>query len=372
MSRRTFRARPLARPAALGLAVALVLPLAACTDAGPADATSSPAPSSAPTAGAATSPDPAPDAATTARATLAWLGSLERTDGLLTTVFDGTAYPDHGLTLDVLVAALAADDAVLAAELAGVFTPEVVDAYAGDGTSAAYAGSTAKGAVVLGAAGSGAAATLEARLPDLLAESGRLSDLGSDDYSSTVTQAWAVLALARPGARASDGGAERVVRAATYLVEQRCEDGAFPAVLEADTCVADVDATAFALSALAGLAAAAPGDAAEVGATEVVADAAAWLAAAATPLDGAAAWETGEPASANANSTAVALVALADAGSTARPLVAGRDWLLARTVTSDDGVAVTFDGTTPDARASAQAVPALLGVGLAGLAGSGT
>ena len=52
-----------------------------------------------------------------AKAALAWLAATELTDGLFVTEFDGTAYPDQGLTLDVLVAALAAGDDALAQKL---------------------------------------------------------------------------------------------------------------------------------------------------------------------------------------------------------------------------------------------------------------
>lgn len=244
--------RPTARTAAVLLATTLVLPLAACGDSSAQGPTAS-----------ATSAAPAPSATQTpavsapedvAKAALAWLASTELTDGLFVTEFDGTAYPDQGLTLDVLVAALAAGDDALAQKLAGAFTAGVVDAYAGDGESAGYAGSTAKGAVVLGAAGNELATTLDARLATLLTESGRISDLGGDDYSSTVSQAWGVLALSRPAALASDDGAERATHAATYLASQQCDDGSFPATLDAEECVGDVDSTAFALSALTGYA----------------------------------------------------------------------------------------------------------------------
>ena len=356
--------RPTARTAAVLLATTLVLPLAACGDSSAQEPTAS-----------ATSAAPAPSATQTpavsapedvAKAALAWLAATELTDGLFVTEFDGTAYPDQGLTLDVLVAALAAGDDALAQKLAGAFTVDVVDAYAGDGESAGYAGSTAKGAVVLGAADNELATTLDARLATLLTESGRISDLGGDDYSSTVSQAWGVLALSRPAALASDDGAERATHAATYLVSQQCDDGSFPAVLDAEECVGDVDSTAFALSALTGYTRSGATDLDEA----VTTQAASWLAAAATEVDGGRAWVTGEPAVANTNSAGVALVALTDAASTDPVVGEARAWLASQTVPAGDGLAITFDGTAPDARASAQAVPALLGFGLFALVGS--
>ena len=359
------------RPATFLLASALVLPLAACADDAPAASPSSasPAPTTpAPTATTLAPPAAAPaDAAATAAAALEWLGTVERTDGLFTTTFDGTAYPDQGLTLDVLLAALAAKDDAFAKDLAGTFTAEDVDAYAGDGTAAGYAGSTAKAAVVLGAAGQEIASTLDARLPAFLGEDGRLSDVGGDDYSSTVSQAWGVLALVRGDALAADGGAERASKAAGYLAAQQCDDGSFPAALEADACVGDVDSTAFALSALTAYT--------RSGATDVAAEATDgardWLLGAAVDVDGGKAWQSGEPAAANVNSTAVALGALADAGVGTNDVEGARTWLAAQTVEVDGGTALTFDGTAPDARASAQAVPALLGSGFATLVVSG-
>lgn len=356
--------RPTARTAAVLLA-ALVLPLAACGDAtsheAPPSATS---PAPAPTSGAASEAPAAPE--DVAAAALAWLSATERTGGLFVTEFDGAAYPDQGLTLDVLVAAIAGGDAALETQLSDAFTAEVLDAYAGDGRATGYAGSTAKGAVVLGAAGHPLAPALDERLATYLGTSGRISDLGADDYSSTVSQAWGVLALARPAALATDGGAERSARAAAYLAGQQCDDGAFPAVLDGDACVGDVDSTAFSLSALSGYA--------RPGATDldsqVTEAAAAWLASAATEVDGGRAWVTGEPAVANTNSAGVALAALADAGSADPVIDDARAWLAAQTVAVDGGTAVTFAVATPDARASAQAVPALLGRGLFDLVGA--
>ena len=79
---------------------------------------------------------------------------------------------------------------------------------------------------------------------------------------------------------------------------------------------------------------------------------------------------TGEPAVANTNSAGVALVALTDAASTDPVVGEARAWLASQAVAAGDGLAITFDGTAPDARASAQAVPALLGFGLFDLVGA--
>lgn len=359
------------RPAALLLATAFVLPLAACSDDAPSAAptTASPEPTTpAPTTTTSAPPADAPaDPAATAAAALAWLGTVERTDGLFTTTFDGTAYPDQGLTLDALVAALAAQDDAFAKDLAGTFTAAVVDAYAGDGKASGYAGSTAKAAVVLGAADQDIAGDLDARLTTFIGKDGRLSDVGGDDYSSTVSQAWGVLALVRGDALAGDGAAERASKAAAYLAAQQCDDGSFPAALEADACVGDADSTAFALSALTAYAGSGAKDL-DAQATDGARD---WLLGAAVDVDGGTAWQSGEPAAANVNSTAVALSALADAGVAPNDVVDARTWLAAQTVAVDGGSALTFDGTAPDARASAQGVPALLGKGLVSLVTSG-
>lgn len=356
------------RPAALLLASALVLPLTACSDDAPAASpTTTPAPASPATTTSAPPADAPADPAATAAAALQWLGTVERTDGLFTTTFDGTAYPDQGLTLDVLLAALASKDDAFAKDLADTFTAAVVDAYAGDGTASGYAGSTAKAAVVLGAAGQEIASTLDARLVTFLGEDGRLSDVGGDDYSSIVSQAWGVLALVRGDALAGDGAAERAGKAAAYLAAQQCDDGSFPAALEADACVGDADSTAFALSALTAYTRSGATDV-DARATDGARD---WLLGAAVDVDGGQAWQSGEPAAANVNSTAVALGALADVGVGTDKVAGARTWLAAQTVAVDGGSALTFDGTAPDARASAQAVPALLGTGLVGLVANG-
>ncbi|MGP7961096.1 hypothetical protein ACTVCO_09865 [Sanguibacter sp. A247] len=364
---RSFRART-SRSAALVCATALLLPLAACAD-------DAPAPGAPPSTSSTTTPAPtavadpaAPEAGTTAAGALAWLSSLERPAGLFTTVFDGTAYPDQGLTLDVLAAALASSDTALAADLSGTFTRDVLDAYAGDGASAGWAGSTAKAAVVLGAAGHELADDMGARLAEFLSDDGRLSDLGADDYSSTVSQAWGVLALVRPAALASDGGPARARSAVAYLVDQACEDGSFPAALEAEPCVGDADSTAFALSALTafGASAAAEGDDAVAG-PAVTEAAKTWLLEAALETDGGQAWRSADAPEANVNSTGVVIGALTDAGVAPETLAAARTWLAAQTVTVAGATALTFDGTTPDARASAQAIPALVGAGFVDL-----
>lgn len=93
----------------------------------------------------------------------------------------------------------------------------------------------------------GRAVNLRGRLLTMVTPTGRVRDEGETDFSSTLTQSLAVLALARSG-RAP----QQVV---DYLLRQRCPKGYFRERLGARTCRqagADpyVDSTAFAVQAL--------------------------------------------------------------------------------------------------------------------------
>ena len=115
----------------------------------------------------------------------------------------------------------------------------------------------------------GDAVNLRGRLSTMVAPSGRVRDEGAEDYSSTLTQSLAVLALSRSGRTP-----QKVV---DYLLRQRCHAGFFREALRTRTCAKAgsapyVDSTAFALQALV----AARADGADVP-REVVGRTAAWL-----------------------------------------------------------------------------------------------
>ncbi|MBI9114230.1 prenyltransferase/squalene oxidase repeat-containing protein [Sanguibacter suaedae] len=298
------------------------------------------------------------DAGTTAdhaQASATWLADLS--DGqVVETEFDGATYPDQGLTADIVLALTAAGDTAGAAELAtALAAPDVVLGYVGDGQDALYAGSLAKLVTVLDTAGLDPrnvdGRDLVAELEGLEAPTGRFSDRGADDYSHTVSQAWALLASSTVGEGTPSGTA--------YLVAQQCTDGGYPAQLADEPdgdCEGDVDATAFSVSALV-----AAGEDPEA---ETVSRALGWLDSVRLQEDSGAAWAASGEETPNTNSTAVVVSALEDAGQDGS---AGRDWLVGQ-VGEDGTFAVAGE---PDARATAQATIALAGTGLAQVLGAG-
>jgi hypothetical protein len=276
-------------------------------------------------------------------------------------VFDGVAYPDQGLTIDAVLAFAAAKvaDADATRATAWLARPEILSGYIGDGTEA-YAGATAKVAFAAQVRGKNPAAfggvDLITRLRGLQAPSGRFSDRSAfGDYSNALTQSFALLALRRTGLGAPASGA-------AYLAASRCPDGGFPVQFEQPTCTSEVDATAFAVQALIA-----------VGRYAEAAPGVRWLASK-QAADGSFADLAGV---ANANSTGLAAQALLAAG---RPVawLKARSFLLTLQVdcpSADRGaIAYTAAGFDPSTapRATAQAVPALAGAGLAGLTATGS
>ncbi|MEP7764155.1 hypothetical protein [Sanguibacter sp. 25GB23B1] len=309
----------------------------------------------------ADSPEPSPTATAAPGATVvasAWLMEQAGVDGLFVTEFDGQSYPDPGLTADVTLALTAAGDPAAAATVAEALAdPEVVTSYVGDGATSLYVGSVAKLAATLTVAGLDPA---EATGRDLLAEltsreapTGRFTDLGEADYSQTVSQSWAVLALSQAG--------EAPSTAVDFLAAQQCAGEGYPAALADEptgTCDADADATGFAVSAL--VAAGVPVE------DPRVAGAVDWLTETAQSDADGQYWLSAEPAEPSVNSTAVAAIGLHDAAQDDAQALA---WLEAQMVDSgDDAGALTIAGV-PDARATSQALVALAGTGLAGLLG---
>lgn len=329
------------------VSVALAATLFTLTGCAGSDASSAATESASPTA-----------AETSAAETAAtWLVTAAAGAPILQTEFDGVAYDDYGLTADVVLALLAVGDTAAAEPFATALAdPATVSMYAGDGTTAQYAGATAKLLATLDAAGIDASdlagRDLVAELTALQAPSGRFSDLGPDDYSSTVSQAWAVLAL---GATA-----EAPQAAVDYLTAQQCAGQGFPIQL-ADAspadCVPDVDATAFAVAAL--LDAGTPADA------PAVADALAWLEATSTTDAAGQYWAATGTTDPSINSTALVAAAMTDAGTDSAAVIG---WLEAQVLTGADAGAFPLAGT-PDVRTSAQATFALAGTGFSGLLG---
>ncbi|WP_282204576.1 prenyltransferase/squalene oxidase repeat-containing protein [Kitasatospora fiedleri] len=280
------------------------------------------------------------------------------------TVFDGTAYPDQGLTIDAVLAFAAShsSDEAAARATAWLARPENTAGYLGDGTIEAYAGATAKLLLAAEVRGVNPAAfggvDLPARLRSLQTPSGRFSDRSQwGDYSNSFGQSLAVIALTRTPAGAP-------AAAVDFLAGSQCADGGFPVSFGQAACTADPDATALAVQALA--------------ATGRAAKAAAglnWLSAHQNADGGFAA--AGAAAS-NANSTGLATESLLSSGR----LVAGlKGWgalvKLQQGCAAGSAVrgAVAYDATGFDpgnaARATAQAVLGLSGTPLVSLSARG-
>lgn len=199
-----------------------------------------------------------------ADAAAGWLGRQLADDNLIHTEFGGQSYPDYGLTADTVLALDAAKVGRRAANKATrALKASVVEYTGGGSTTDFYAGAFAKLLLVAVAQnqnpyafGQSARADLVTRLEALecgtrkrsdcgTGNNGRFADVSSfGDFSNTLTQSLAVLALDRATKR---GASRDSVR---FLLRQQCTDGSFPEALNAPTCTGSVDATGFAVQAL--------------------------------------------------------------------------------------------------------------------------
>lgn len=207
-----------------------------------------------------TAPESAPEVSPAAVAAADWLGG-QLTDGLV--VNEQYDVADVGLSIDVALGLADVDPATAAAVGDAVTEPRTLAGYVGDPDTAAYAGATAKAAVL--------ATTLDldptdvggldlpARLEGLVSTegptAGRVVDAGPDDFANVVGQTFAVRALDGAG----DGDLADDVSA--FLVQQQCDDGGFRSTFSApraadqgcgDADVPDTDTTALAVVALLG------------------------------------------------------------------------------------------------------------------------
>ncbi len=294
-----------------------------------------------------------------------WLAQQLVDDQFVETVVDGDAFPDQGLTAD----------AVFAFASAGIASGEVSAAvdwlidqtifYVGDAEAGeAYAGATAKLILALvtdgrdprNSNGVDLVEQLEGLEEDDTAgdDEGRFSDQGQwDDFSSTLSQSLAVLALHR----AADVAPSEA--SVAFLTDQQCDDGGFRGQLDTDGCDSEVDYTAFAVQALVAVG----------GYDAEVADAVSWLESAQDESGG----FIGDGAL-NANSTGLAAVALEIAGSVETAADA-RDFV----ASLQDGCegegtgAIHYSADAPGdtQRATAQAVPGLTGTSLADVSSEG-
>jgi hypothetical protein len=273
-------------------------------------------------------------------------------------------YLDHGLTLDfaTTLEEVGGHDDVVTQILDAMQDPREIEGYLSfydEKKNGQYAGATAKLVHTVVSADREVADYRDDLLDDLDAmvarsgpEAGRAKDTGGTDYSNAISQAFVVRALAISETE------EPLPDAVGFLLQQQCEEGWFRESMSAgkggehtcdDGAAADstpsVDATAHALQALLEV-----GDRLEGALGE---DAAAAVESAAAWLEQAQASDGGHSVSGaadepgNANSTGLAVEALAAAGRD-DAAAEGARWLLDHTIGSSgplakDAGAVPFD-----------------------------
>lgn len=292
-----------------------------------------------------------------ARAAAGWLaGELVDGERIVNEEF---GFDDAGLTADVVLALASAGVAADTIDSATDWLVGAAGDYTGPSSDSVFAGASAKLALVLHATGRDArdvgGLDLVAQLLDREQADGRFTDDSEfGDFSSTLTQALAVLALTRID------GVEPSQAAVDFLLSQRCEDGGFRFAPDAEDCTSAVDTTAFVVQALSALGG-------EQAAT-AIADAADWLESVQTDTGGFTDAAAGDEApAANANSTGLAAVALAIAQRPAA-LDAARALLTSLQAGCDDPApgSIQFDATDGGDRdrATSQAILGLTGVGL--------
>ena len=163
-------------------------------------------------------------------------------------VYPNSTFFDGGNTIDAIIALSAVGTQQAQSDATLDYLETNLDSYIGS-FGEVYAGPLAK--ALLAAVVTGADPTafgghdLVAELQALETTKGRFSDKSAyGDYSNTIGQSLAVIALSRAG----QGLNAPVVQ---LLLDQQCADGGFRGTIDdKDGCVSDADATAFAVQAL--------------------------------------------------------------------------------------------------------------------------
>lgn len=173
------------------------------------------------------------------------------------TVFDGKAYPDYGLTLDGVIAMDSAGVGDYRSGQATTYVAKHLTSYVSDGDpthadTEQYAGATAKALFVslsqrVTPKGTLGGVDLVKRLKSLQTASGRFSDKSQyGDNSNAIGQSLALVSLARAGQKLS-------YSSISFLRKQQCTNGGFQ-LNETAGCSsnrkADPDATSFAVQGL--------------------------------------------------------------------------------------------------------------------------
>jgi hypothetical protein len=314
---------------------------------------------------AATTEDPA-------EAGAGWIASKLVDGNHLEVTFDGSSFPDYGLTADAVFAFDAAGVAQDAASRATDYLEDNVGSYVGDGEGESYAGALAKLVNLAAAQGVDPTAfggrdlvtelsALECGSPSRsdcpAGDTGRFSDKSAfGNFSNGIGQSLALIGLERT---TSTGPSAASV---TFLIGQQCDDGGFPENFNTATCTSSIDTTGFATQALLlGGPAAAP----------AAQDAIAFLKSVQNS-DGS---FTGNDSD-NTNTTALAAQALTAAGesaaaASARQFIASLQSGCSASPADRGKIAYDAAGGGDDLRASTQAVPALAGVPLGQITSDG-
>ncbi|GAB3585496.1 prenyltransferase/squalene oxidase repeat-containing protein [Calidifontibacter terrae] len=196
----------------------------------------------------ATPAQAASSTSSSASAAAGYLGSSLAASGhRFVTTYAGQSYDDLGLTIDGVLALAATKSAQ--SELAASASYVTANAASYVGTAGeTYAGSLAKYIVMLEATGknprSQGGVDLIAKLQGLQGADGHFKDASAyGDYSNTISQSWALIALKRAGVTPS-------AAAVSFLKAQQCSNGGFRLDLGKSPCVADTDVTSFAVQGL--------------------------------------------------------------------------------------------------------------------------
>jgi hypothetical protein len=275
-------------------------------------------------------------------------------------------YIDHGLSLDfaTVLADVGGHDDVVGRILDAMQDPREIEGYLSfydEEANGQYAGATAKLVHTVVTADRDVADYRDDLVEDLTAmvvssgaEAGRAKDTGEQDYSNTVSQAFVARALA-----ITDDDDGSVTPAVEFLLEQQCDAGWFRESLAGEdgdhSCeggpkgdrTPSVDATAHAVAALVEVREQLEGELQQA-ADEAVEAASQWLEESQGDQGGHSVSGGDQPA--NANSTGLAVRALAAAGRD-EAAAAGAGWLLQHRVSgdgplADEAGAVTFDDRT--------------------------
>ena len=168
---------------------------------------------------------------------------------------DSGGFPDVGNTIDAILALDGAGAGSDQADASFAFVEDNVSNYMGADFDSTFAGPTAKALLAVLAQGGdptsfgGIDLLGELQATEGAVEPGRFSDLPVDcgfdqcDFSNTIGQSLAVIALIRAGEPVSTASVD-------FLLAQQCADGGFRNDMDADVCTSDADATAFAAQAL--------------------------------------------------------------------------------------------------------------------------